>query len=156
MKKFILKILVSVLVISSLSSLGFITKNDEAKAATRAVIYTTQKKAKKIGYTFSTTKTISRKDLNKISDYLDNNDASRNAQLGVVTTILTAPLSPYISIGAGLGATLLSSYIETNGKLVSSKLKKSSKKTFKVKITYRYRFGPREDGYYYISNVKIY
>ncbi|MFT0802841.1 hypothetical protein VSK91_15080 [Bacillus swezeyi] len=127
-----------------------------SKPNTSAVIWKHPRDAKKIGHTFSTTTTISRKELIKISDYIDNREAGRNAQLGIATTILTAPLSPKISIGAGVGVALLSSYVNTNGKIVSSKLKNSTKKSFKVKITYIYRWAGSNDGYYYIDSVKVY
>ncbi|MFJ8261057.1 hypothetical protein ACIQ4I_03725 [Rummeliibacillus sp. NPDC094406] len=147
-----IKILIAVLLISSIS---IVTVN-QTHATTQAVIWEHPSKAKKIGYSFSTTKTISRKELNQISKYFDDTETNKIVQAGIATTILTTPLSPKISISAGLGVTLLTSYVKTQGKMVSKKLKESSSKKFKVKISYYYRQTGSNDGYYSISKIKIY
>lgn len=119
------------------------------------MIWKHPKKAKEIGHNFTTTKKITRAELNKISKYIDDKETSENVLAGIATTILTTPLKPYLSISSGVGVTLVTSYRSTNGKLVSNKLKKSTAKSFKVKITYRYRQTGSNDGYYFIDKIKI-
>ncbi|TDL84660.1 hypothetical protein E2R55_27195 [Vibrio vulnificus] len=154
MKKFILKIMVAVLLISSVSALGINLLGNNVEAA-QTVIWKHPKDAKKIGYNFTTTKTITRAELNKISTYIDGKETSSNVLAGIATTIVTTPLKPYLSISSGIAVTLLTSYRSTKGKLVSDKLKKSSAKSFKVKITYKYRQSGSNDGYYFIDTIKI-
>ncbi|MGE7768214.1 hypothetical protein [Peribacillus sp. NPDC096540] len=136
------------------SALGINLLGNNVEAA-QTVIWTHPKKTEDIGYNFTTTKTITREELNKISKYIDDKDTSANVLAGIATTILTTPLKPYLSISSGIGVTLLTSYRSTNGKLVSDKLKKSTAKSFKVKIAYKYRQTGSNDGYYFIDTIKI-
>ncbi|MCC2248963.1 hypothetical protein JUJ52_03190 [Virgibacillus sp. AGTR] len=156
MKKILTKILVVTLIFGSIGLGTFTVKPDEASAATKTVFYAHPSKAKKIGWKFSTTKTISRSQLIKISDYFDKRKGHQSAWAGLAATILSAPLNVYASVPAGAAVTLLTSYSKTHGDLISAKLKKSTKKSFKVKITYRYRQAGSNQGYYYIDSIKIY
>lgn len=87
-----------------------------------------------------------------ISKYFDDRESNRNMQLSLVTGIMVTPLNPYFGLGAGTAVSALTTYVNTHGKLVSSKLKKS----FKVKINYVYKRVTSQDGYYYIDTIKIY
>lgn len=91
----------------------------------------------------------------QISDYIDNAESGRNIQLGLATSIIVGPLNPYIGVSAGFGVSLLTTYVNTQGKIVSATLKKSTKTTFKATIVYKYRQVDSNDGYYYISSIKI-
>lgn len=144
------------LVLTAVIFASIIVPGAKTDAAVPTVIYKNPRDAQEIGYNISTTKKISRKDLNNISKYFDDRESNRNMQLSLVTGIMVTPLNPYFGLGAGTAVSALTTYVNTHGKLVSSKLKKSSKKSFKVKINYVYKRVTSQDGYYYIDTIKIY
>lgn len=139
-----------------LMSIGFSLSASNVSANVDSVFFAHPSKAKEIGHSFSTTQTISKKELLDISKYLDDQKKNKSAAAGIATTILSTPLGAYASIPAGVAVSALTSYSQTNADLVSNKLKVSSDKTFKVKISYKYRQAGSNQGYYMISNVKIY
>lgn len=126
-----------------------------AATATKPVIWAHPSKAKEIGKTFSTNATITRTELIRINTYFDNKETGEAAQLGIATTVLTAPLNTWFSISAGVGVTMLTSYVSTQGKIVNNTLLKSTKSKFNVKISYAYRQAGSNDGYYYITKITI-
>ncbi|UPM55366.1 hypothetical protein [Gottfriedia acidiceleris] len=111
--------------------------------------------AKKIGYTIKTTKKITRTELLQISNYIDNQESGRSIQLAIATSIVVLPLKPLIGVGAGLGVGLLTTYKNTQGKIVSSTLKNSTKSFYNVTLIYQYRQVGPSDGYYFISKITI-
>lgn len=120
-----------------------------------STIWSSPNDAKKIGYTFTLTKTIFRQELLDISNYIDNQEAGRSIQLGIATSIITIPARPIIAIPAGTGVAMLLTYVNTQGKIVSNTLKQSTKTSFKVTINYRYRQVGPNDGYYFIDSISI-
>ncbi|MED3799307.1 hypothetical protein P4604_18170 [Lysinibacillus capsici] len=169
------KILVSTLLLGTLSTAVFADNKAEASAVTdtssittnfsqvaspvaanaEPVIWCHPSRAKEIGRTFSTDATITRDELIKINTYFDNKETGQSVQAGLATTILTAPLNGYFSVSAGVAVTFLTSYVDTQGKMVNSTLLKSTKSKFNVKITYNYLQTGSNDGYYSISKIKI-
>lgn len=128
----------------------------KAEAATATVIWKHPRDAKEIGYQFSTTKKITRTDLNNISTYFDNREANRNMQASIASGVMVIPVNPYFGLTVGTAVAAMTTYINTNGKLVTATLKKSTSKSFTVKINYRYKQVGSNDGYYYIDTIKIY
>ncbi|MDL5378444.1 hypothetical protein ACNOIU_16025 (plasmid) [Exiguobacterium mexicanum] len=151
MKKITLMLSIFVLAFAT-----FIVPAMKTEAATATVIWKHPRDAKEIGYQFSTTKKITRADLNNISTYFDNREANRNMQASLASGIMVLPVSPYLGLGVGTAVAALTTYINTHGKLVTATLKKSTSKTFTVKINYRYKQVGSNDGYYYIDTIKIY
>lgn len=153
--KLLLKVIALSLILGSISlgSLGI--ENNYVSAATDSVFYAHPSKAKEIGRTFTTSKKISRKELIDISDYFDDQKKNNTAALSTATTILVSPLNPYASVTAGSAVGLLTTYSKTHGDLVSEKLKKSTKKSFNVKIKYRYIQAGSNQGYYKIDKINI-
>lgn len=157
MKKTCSKILIATtLATSTLLITEVNTKPSIIAEAAPAVIWKHPSVASKIGKSFSTTTTITRTQLNKISTHIDNRETGENVVAGLAATIITTPLTPKFSLSIGIGVTLLTTYRNTHGKLVSAKLKESSAKNFKVKVNYNYKQAGSNDGYYYVSTIKIY
>ncbi|WP_369382682.1 hypothetical protein [Lysinibacillus fusiformis] len=169
------KILVATLLLGTLSTTAFTENKAEASPITNTssittnfspvaspvaanaapVIWAHPSKAKEIGHTFSTNATITRDELIKINTYFDNKETGLSVQMGLATTVLTAPLNTYFSVAAGVGVTFLTSYVDTQGKMVNNTLLKSTKSKFNVKITYTYLQSGSNDGYYSIKTIKI-
>lgn len=154
MKKSLIKLCAIILLISSVSFVLHSKNNIEA--AVNDKIFATPTQAAQKGLTFTTTATATRSELNKLSDILDYDNKVTSFHYGVLVTIVTAPLAKKLSIPVGIASGLISSYAETTkAKIVTNALKKSSKSTFKVNITYKYKQLGSGQGYYYISNITI-
>lgn len=152
MKKLIFKILVAVLLLGTVA----IPITTTEAAVPRNMIFKTPTQARDIGYTIKTSTTATRAELNKLSDILDYDNTVKSIHLGIIASLVTVPLSPKLSITVGTGASVISAFASSKkSKIVTKALKKSSKKKFKVNITYSYRQTGSGDGYYYMQKISI-
>lgn len=154
MKKLFLNLCAVVLLVSSVCFV--IGSEEKAEAAVDDKIFATPVQAKKIGPSFTTTAKATRAELNDLSDILDYDNTVQSIHNGIIATVITLPLKPKLAVSIGTGGAVLSAYAgSTKSKIVTDALKKSSKSTFNVKVTYTYRQVGSGAGYYEISKIAI-
>ncbi len=128
----------------------------EINADVPNVIYASPTMARQKGYVFTTDAYATRAELLKLSDILDYQEAVTSVHFGIISALITAPLTPKFSIPIGVGAGLVSTFAKSsNTKIVTKALRENSTDRFQVSVTYTYKQVGSNDGYYYISQIKI-
>ena len=134
-----------------LSFFGEINKKSEVEASGNT-IPATKKLYKKYGSKgFNQSKTVSRSELNKIAKAASSNKGIRDVAISVGAGLITSPLSPYLSVPAGVATSIATQALPHSSNQLNSTLKKSSAKKFKLTAHYRFvRHGA--DKYYVVSH----